>query len=487
MPSSVASHGHDKHGVNMNNLRAAGTSRTSKSSSGLRPPHDWQREAEEFSALATNVRNQSGALRDNSSALQNSFETRAKNSQFNTQEALRSKLQKSESLNGLLTETLNGTEDELAALCRCKEKLEKHLEKRNKALDVNYKRLQLRAQRPDREMVADDVQSRLLNQGRLLQSGVDKIVRCLEKTEYDMKKLQEAKDALEADKQDKEQAMQLDQLALNLTTPDNVFSMTDGENLTKKVFSYPHNWYKGTGQGVQDARSIQNDAARLRRAVENMLNESTQAERKMDNMLVNSLRDRTDTTKAVKLHLVNQLNAVRMELKAALKKRSDLNAAIQAKSEPLALARHRYQLRKQRPTRELVHDEVEDALTQEYQDLQTICNNLEMKMAQVNKEIASLSTTLASLESTVDDKDCAFSLDMQCLDLKAPTSIACSSVRTGRTKSSAIMALQDKIEKMESQLSDARSQRMHMESEIESVKREVASSRGGSVAGSSQC
>ena len=221
------------------NLRAAGTSRTSKSSSGLRPPHDWQREAEEFSALATNVRNQSGALRDNSSSLQNAFETRAKNSQFNTQEALRSKLQKSESLNGLLSDTLQGTEDELAALTRCKEKLEKHLEKRNKALDVNYKRLQLRAQRPDREMVADDVQSRLLNQGRLLQSGVDKIVRCLEKTEYDIKRLFEAKDALEADKADKEHAMHLDQMALNLQHPDNVFSMADGEHLTKKVRARP--------------------------------------------------------------------------------------------------------------------------------------------------------------------------------------------------------------------------------------------------------
>ena len=57
-------------------------------------------------------------------------------------------------------------------------------------------------------------------------------------------------------------------------------------------------------------------------------------------------------------------------------------------------------------------------LVQEFHDLQVICNNLDMKMAQVNKEIAMLGTTLASLESTVDEKDCAFTLDMQCLDLK---------------------------------------------------------------------
>jgi DNA repair exonuclease SbcCD ATPase subunit len=214
--------------------------------------------------LATNIRNKSNSLRDHSSALQNTFELRARNSQANTQEALRSKLSKSQSLNGLLSETLNATEDELTNIQHSKEKLEKHLEKRNKALEVNYKRLQLRAQRPDREMVSDDVQARLLNQGRLLQSGVDKIMRCLNKADHDIQKLLEAKEALTADKSDKEQAMFLDQQALGLKAPDHVFTQNDGEKLTKKVFSYPHNWYKGTGQGVQDARSVQNDAARLR-------------------------------------------------------------------------------------------------------------------------------------------------------------------------------------------------------------------------------
>lgn len=486
MPSSVAS-GHDRNGVNLANLRTAGASRNSRTAGGLRPPHDWQREAEEYSALATNMRNKSNSLRDHSSALQSTFELRARNSQANTQEALRSKLSKSQSLNGLLSETLNATEDELTNIQHSKEKLEKHLEKRNKALEVNYKRLQLRAQRPDREMVSDDVQARLLNQGRLLQSGVDKIMRCLNKADHDIQKLSEAKEALTADKSDKEQAMFLDQQALGLKAPDHVFTQNDGEKLTKKVFSYPHNWYKGTGQGVQDARSIQNDAARLRHAIDNMIQESTLSERKMDSMLVDSLKNRTDTTKAVKLHLVNQMNAVRAELNQALKKKQDLHMAVDAKAEPLALARHRYQLRKQRPTRELVHDEVEDALTQEFHDLQVICSNLDTKMKQVNKEISCLQTTLDSLENNVGDKDSAFHLDMACLDIKAPTSIASTmrtvgtnkSGKTSGTKASTVKELQDKIDKMESQLSDARQSREHMEHEVESLKRDATSSRGG--------
>jgi predicted nuclease with TOPRIM domain len=115
------------------------------------------------------------------------------------------------------------------------------------------------------------------------------------------------------------------------------------------------------------------------------------------------------------------MNAVRAELNQALKKKQDLQMAVDAKAEPLALARHRYQLRKQRPTRELVHDEVEDALTQEFHDLQVICSNLDTKMKQVNKEISCLQTTLDSLENNVGDKDSAFHLDMACLDIKGIT------------------------------------------------------------------
>jgi hypothetical protein len=73
---------------------------------GMRAPHDWHREAEEFSSQATLARNASGALRDHSSTIQSAFETRARNGQMNTQEALKSKLHKSEHLSSLLSETL---------------------------------------------------------------------------------------------------------------------------------------------------------------------------------------------------------------------------------------------------------------------------------------------------------------------------------------------------------------------------------------------
>ena len=68
---------------------------------------------------------------------------------------------------------------------------------------------------------------------------------------------------LAADKEDKDNAIALDAASLNLTAGDPIHLQEAG-SLQKKVFAYPHNWYKGTGQGVQDARHLQNDAAKLR-------------------------------------------------------------------------------------------------------------------------------------------------------------------------------------------------------------------------------
>jgi hypothetical protein len=158
---------------------------------------------------------------------------------------------------------VQGTDGELAALTAMRATLDKSLNRKGRALDLNLKRLQLRAQRPKNELVADDVQSQLLGQGKMLQSTMDKIQRCLKSTDRDLERLETTRAMLAADKDDKDHAIALDAHALNLTAGDPIH-LHEAGSLQKKVFAYPHNWYKGTGQGVQDARHLQNDSAKLR-------------------------------------------------------------------------------------------------------------------------------------------------------------------------------------------------------------------------------
>jgi len=375
-------------------------------------------------------------------------------------------LSKSENLSSLLTDTLQATDDELRELEACKAKLEKNLARRSRALDLNLKRVQLRAQRPGREMVSDDVQSRLLGQGKLLQASIDKIGRCMKNADIDHSKLWEAKEALASDRMDKDEAMRLDTQALSLKSAD--FTQDQG-GLQKKVFAYPHNWYKGTGQGVHEARNLQNDASRLRLAIERLLEESAEAEKMMERSLNEALRERTEVTNAVKGHLQQQREATRVELLEAQKRKAALLAAMDSKREPMALARQRYQMRKQRPTRELVHDEVEDALTQEFHDLQVIVNNMEQKIKGVEREIQVLNANMQQLDANIVDKASALSLDTQCMDLRVAGSVA-GSVVSSRASNGSMQVLQQKIDSMEHQLTDARKSRQQMETKLTSLK-----------------
>jgi len=138
----------------------------------------------------------------------------------------------------------------------------------------------------------------------------------------------------------------------------------------------------------------------------------------MDEQLTAALKERAQVTGSVRTHMQAQVDACRAELAAAQQRKAELQAAIDGKREPIALARQRYHMRKQRPVRELVHDEVEDALTQEFHDLQVIVNNLQMKMKQQNAEISQLHATLAHLEGNINDKANAGALDQQCLDIR---------------------------------------------------------------------
>ena len=69
---------------------------------------------------------------------------------------------------------------------------------------------QVRSQRPARELVNDDVQAQLQSSSTLLKSTMDKLHRCLRSTEVDMGRLQESRMLLNADLQNKHNAMQVD-------------------------------------------------------------------------------------------------------------------------------------------------------------------------------------------------------------------------------------------------------------------------------------
>lgn len=116
---------------------------------------------------------------------------------------------------------------------------------------------------------------------------------------------------------------------------------------------------------------------------------------------------------------------MREEQAKAEGQRRSLAMALEAKRGPLQQAKERYALRRARPCRETVQDEVEAALAKEIAHLNSVTKQLADKMNSVDKELGQLDVTAAMIEDNIRDKDSAINLDerMVLLDgrLNVPT------------------------------------------------------------------
>jgi hypothetical protein len=133
-------------------------------------------------------------------------------------------------------------------------------------------------------------------------------------------------------------------------------------------------------------------------------------------------------------------------------------------------------MRHARPTREKVHDEVEDALSSEFNDLKFVCAQLEKKVAAVKGESSRLGAHAAVLEANIKDKTDALGADRAVLYLDdngdAASSAASSVYAHSAMTSSSVgsrAATVDRIAKLEAELDAARAGRMRMESQLDAA------------------
>jgi len=458
-------YGHDRNGVNMTNLRAT-AERSYRSVGGFRPPFDWEKESKDDEATGTTLRGTSAIVRAQSEQVQAYGADTVKASENRTEMALKSKVNKLATLKDMLEDTVAHTDMELGKMHENKLRVERHLARQKSALELNQKRLVVRDGRPTRELTHDEVQSKLVAQQKVLMGSIDKLSNCVASNEHDFQRLMGNRDTLLADLQDKVDALSVDEAALNATIDG--AAPLDGQ-LQKKVTCYPHNWVQSSEAEMKQARIRAADATRLRHAIAGCIDEAKAHEKDMEARLQHALGSKINSTDGLKSELVGEHRSVMAELNAAQQRQAELEQALEEKQAPLALGRTRYQMRHQRPQRELVHDEVEEALTSELNDLKFVCASIEKKLAAVKKEIARLMAHAATLEANIQDKHDALGVDSAVLHLDDRASVASSkfapsSVGSRRSATTA------KIDALEQELYAARESRRAMEQELELVK-----------------
>lgn len=444
-----------------------------RSVGGFRPTFDWESESKEEVRMGATIKNVSATLRRQSQEVEAFATSKTKASEDRVTEALKSRMSKLGKVKDLLQGEVTRTDIAVTKMALNNEKTIRQLAKQKLALDLNQRRLLVRETRPERETTHDEVQSRLVSQQRALQANIDKLERCAATNAKDRYKLMQDRASLAADLQDKTKALSIDNELYTTTASGDV--KVDGP-LQKATTTYPHKWLGSSEDEMRRVRGRQADAGRLRGAIGNAINETKATSRAMDSALRSALRSKIRSTEKLATELDAQLAGVRGEMAQADQRRDELEAALAAKMEPLALGKQRYHMRHARPAREKVHDEVEDALSSEFNDLNYICSQLEKKIAAVNGERARLAAHAAVLEANVADKTNALAADRAVLYLddaaetasNAASSVYAHSSASGSSVGSRAMAA-DRIAKLEGELDAARAARMRMEAEFEAA------------------
>ncbi|KAL6762725.1 Tektin family-domain-containing protein [Haematococcus lacustris] len=473
-------YGHSTQGVNLANYRIIAAQSASKSKPGgatYRSPGEWQQESKDYAGLAATEQLQSTSLRHSSNLLQVAAQEQVNADISSVEAALRAKIAHTHHLKVQLDNSVAAVETEMAACLTLRAQLEDRLVKVQQKIDLNSSRLQVRDARPTRERTMDEVEKALLRQQQMVITFAEKVKRAINHVDREVAQLQVVKAKLTADMHDKASAVGVDSAVLSVREDGTLQGGT--EALARRrhdaLMKTPHTWVRSTEENLKFANHWLADSARLRKAIRHAIYNSRTAEHAAAAGLHNAMMSKLGSTHNLKEELEQQLAKTRDEHARAAAQRRSLSAALEAKRGPLLQAKERFALRKARPDRETVQDDVEAALRNEIAHLNAATSQLSNKVSSVDKELENLEVAAAMLSDNLRDKQGALALDERCVLLDGrinittppPPSVASLAVSNASSAHSATLR---RIAMLEGELLTARREREALEGSVGQLK-----------------
>lgn len=161
------------------------------------------------------------------------------------------------------------------------------------------------------------------------------------------------------------------------------------------------------------------------------------------------------------------------ELEQAVSSKEDLERCLEQKDVPLTLSRQRFAMRQERPEREQVHDMVESALSEEFNELRQMRATLEGGINSTNKEIAKLERERDTIENSLEAKEGAVEADKEAKNVghrRPDTAISDLISEAPSSQPSTSVLLDQRVDAMEQELAQARSERQNLEQQLSHVR-----------------
>ncbi|XP_067679176.1 tektin-2-like [Haliotis asinina] len=381
-------------------------------------PPDWFTSNYTISTNAERQRDASHQVRQEGRFLRNETDNQTKWDQHSNNVRLADRVDNIRKWKEILEKTLADIDKEIADLTESKEQTEHALEAKNLPLDVAIECLTLREGRQSIDVVQDDPEGQLHKEVEVIEGIKKQLQQRVNESFEQLCLLQEARQQLQADLQDKNIALGIDIDQYNLTDRSPNISFKPDSLRVPKGSTTPQQWEDFSRYNKERAEAEMKASTRLREAIHHTLQQTANDLEAQRIATEYAFRKRIHEFERAKDELEWQKKNTEEEIADMENDIRGLEESIRAKINPMKLAQTRLENRTYRPNVELCRDAPQYGLTDEVKQLEATKRALEEKCNQAKHALDGLEKNLHRINDDLALKNNSLMLDNRCMNVR---------------------------------------------------------------------
>lgn len=380
-------------------------------------PEDWQVSNQTVNTNAEHQRDLSNEVRQRSYSLRNQTSNKTNWEQYNTENALKSRMKVVINCKDHVNLKLEHTENEIKALVSVTEKVENAFEEKNYPLELVLKCLDMREERTSIDLVHDRVNVELLKEIEIIEALKAKLYEKSSLSYGKLVVLQECRNQLELDLIDKCQAIQVDQNTVDLKDDTKHLTLKDHYSLHREGVTID-SWEAFSSYNIIRADEEIKNSSTLIDSIEQTIQQSTndlQAQIRLTNY---SFRKRIHEIQQAINDLDWQKEKTEQEIQDIIKEINNLKVSTSDKNVPLIIVQSRLDNRRQRPNVELCKDVGQHQLTKEGKDIVHTIQALNNKLSIAENTMSQLNRSLERIIENLSVKNNSLQIEKQCMQIR---------------------------------------------------------------------
>ncbi|XP_033737318.1 tektin-2-like [Pecten maximus] len=379
---------------------------------------DWFNNSHTISTNAERQRDASHQVRQESRFLRNETDNQTKWDQQANNTRLADRIDDIRKWKEILEKTLAELDKEIADLSDAKEMTEHALEAKNLPSDVAIECLTLREGRQSIDVVQDEVENQLHKEVEVI-DGIKKALQQKVNEGFEqLCLLQEARQQIQADLQDKNLALGIDVDQYNLTDRSPNISFKPDSLRVPKGSTTPQQWEDFSRYNKDRADAEMKASTRLREAIHHTLQQCDNDLEAQRIATEYAYRKRIHEFERAKDELEWQKKNTEEEIAELENDIRGIEEKIREKRNPMKLAQTRLENRTYRPNVELCRDAPQYGLTDEVKQLEATKRSLEEKLKQAKHALDGLENNLHRINDDLAQKINSLNLDNRCMDVR---------------------------------------------------------------------